>query len=84
MSDTTAPELAKGIDMALQIFMKSLADNGIKPIPTENQEFNPELHMAVKTQESKEHKSNHIIETLQAGYTIHDRVLRHATVIVAT
>lgn len=77
----TDQNLAKGIEMAITVMLKTLDQHGIKPIKTEGI-MDPELHIAVKIEES-EQKANTIISTLQQGYTMHDRVLRPASVVVA-
>jgi molecular chaperone GrpE len=51
-------------------------------IPLEG-EFDPNRHEAISSEPSEEVESGHIIETLRAGYTHKDRVLRPALVRVA-
>ena len=77
----TQAELTNGLDMAISVMLNTLAKHGIKPIDTTGK-LNPELHIAVKKEQSEE-PDNTIIQTLQAGYTMHDRVLRPASVIVS-
>jgi molecular chaperone GrpE len=50
---------------------------------TEGQSFDPNLHEAITSEDSPEHESGEIIEVLQNGYLIGDRVLRPALVRVA-
>lgn len=82
--ENTNQEQAKGLEMAIQIFEKNLKMHGIEAIEAEGQDFNPEIHVAVTMQESDKHEKNQVIQVLQTGYKIHDRVLRPATVIVAS
>jgi len=64
--------------------LKNLLDGeGISVIPAENAVFDPELHEAISHEENQEFKSGHIIEVVQQGYTIGDRVIRPALVRVA-
>jgi molecular chaperone GrpE len=52
-------------------------------MPAESEEFNPARHEAITYEESPDHKSGEIIEVVQQGYTLGDRVLRPALVRVA-
>jgi molecular chaperone GrpE len=55
----------------------------VKRIPAESEEFNPIRHEAITYEDSPNHKSGEIIEVVQQGYTLGDRVLRPALVRVA-
>lgn len=57
---------------------------GVAPMRPEGQEFDPNLHDAVMREETDEYAEGTVIEELMRGYTIGDRVLRHAMVKVAT
>jgi len=64
--------------------LKNLLDSeGILVIPAENAVFDPELHEAISHEENQEFESGHIIEVVQQGYTVGDRVIRPALVRVA-
>ncbi len=56
---------------------------GVSPMRPEGQEFDPNLHEAVMREATAEHSEGTIIEELVRGYTLGDRVLRHAMVKVA-
>lgn len=56
---------------------------GVSPMRSEGKEFDPALHEAVMRQPSAEHPEGTVIEELQRGYMLGDRVLRHALVKVA-
>jgi molecular chaperone GrpE len=60
-----------------------LDSEGIMRIPAENEKFNPLRHEAISHEESTDHESGQIIEVVQQGYTIGDRVIRPAMVRVA-
>jgi molecular chaperone GrpE len=57
---------------------------GVAPMRPEGEEFDPNLHDAVMREETDEYPEGTVIEELMRGYTIGDRVLRHAMVKVAT
>ena len=64
--------------------MKNLLDGeGIAAIPAENIAFDPNLHEAITHEENPDFESGQIIEVVQQGYTIGDRVIRPALVRVA-
>ncbi len=64
--------------------LKTLLDGeGISTIPAENMAFDPELHEAISHEENPDFESGKIIEVVQQGYTIGERVIRPALVRVA-
>ncbi|MCL6433362.1 MAG: nucleotide exchange factor GrpE [Leptolyngbyaceae cyanobacterium HOT.MB2.61] len=56
---------------------------GVAPMRSEGKEFDPNLHEAVMRQPTTEHPEGTVLEELQRGYMLGDRVLRHALVKVA-
>jgi molecular chaperone GrpE len=74
---------AEGIELIYRKLLSILEAEGIAPIEAEGSIFDPHLHEAVMKIPSDEHETEHIIEVLQQGYRIGERVLRPATVVVA-
>ncbi len=74
---------ANGIELILRKLQGILEAEGVRRIPAETEEFNPTRHEAITYEESPDHKSGEIIEVVQQGYTLGDRVLRPALVRVA-
>ena len=62
----------------------TLTKLGLEVIETEGKEFDPNFHEAVMQTPTSEHKEGQIINELQKGYKIGDRVLRAALVNVAS
>jgi molecular chaperone GrpE len=60
-----------------------LENEGVKPMEAEGQLFDPNMHEAITSEESDEHESGQVIEVVQQGYMLGDRVLRPALVRVA-
>jgi molecular chaperone GrpE len=60
-----------------------LDSEGIKEIKADGESFDPSIHEALTNEESPAHESGQIIEVVQKGYLIGDRVLRPALVRVA-
>jgi molecular chaperone GrpE len=71
-----------GITMVYNQFKEALSTAGVKEIETEGKEFDPNLHHAVMQTEEEDTDSNIIVEELQKGYMLKDRVIRPAMVKV--
>jgi molecular chaperone GrpE len=72
-----------GIELIYRKIITTLETDGIKVMETEGQLFDPNLHEAIATVPSDDHESGQIIDVLQKGYLLGDRVLRPALVRVA-
>jgi molecular chaperone GrpE len=79
-----APEnWRRGIEYIYNNLKQVLADQGVVEINPMGEEFNPEQHDAVETIETDDAAQDHkIVEVIQLGYSLKDRVIRHATVKV--
>jgi molecular chaperone GrpE len=76
--------LFRGIEMIYQKLLKNLEKRGIKSFDTVGKEFNVDFHDAL-LQIPKEDVAPHtVLEEIEKGYTLHDKVIRHAKVIVST
>jgi len=76
--------LAEGVDMTLKELLKILENFGVKQIESQAKPFDPNFQQAVMQQESDEHPHNTVINELQKGYIINERLLRPAMVVVST
>jgi len=74
---------AEGIDLIYRKLKNILETEGVEVIPTEGEIFNPTYHEALSQEESCDHHEGEIIEVIQQGYKIGDRVLRPALVRIA-
>ena len=84
VSDEQGESLKKGISMVLESITVALKEEGIEEIPAMGETFDPNLHQAVQTvPASEETPADTIVEVLQKGYKLQDRVLRPSMVIVA-
>ena len=73
-----------GIEMIEKQFVGLLERKyGLTRFDSAGEEFDPERHEAINTEESAEHDSSIVLEEYQKGYFLHDRVLRHAKVKVS-
>ena len=73
----------EGLKLTEKEFIKTIEKYGIKAINAIGENFDPNYHEALSIIEKKGEKSNTILEVVQVGYTIYDRVLRPAKVLVA-
>ncbi|MBN2779474.1 MAG: nucleotide exchange factor GrpE [Alphaproteobacteria bacterium] len=68
-----------GIDFIYQDLLKAVANNGITQINQINVPLDPTQHKAI---DFKEGEPNNVLEIKQAGYKLHDRIIREAMVVV--
>ncbi len=74
---------ANGIELVYRKLLSILDAEGIKRIEAEGEIFDPNMHIAIVTSESDEHECDQVIEVLEQGYMVDERVLRPAKVRVA-
>jgi molecular chaperone GrpE len=72
-----------GIELIDRQFHDVLTRLGVEPIAAQGQPFDPSLHQAIQMVETTEVPDHHVIDELQRGYRLRDRVLRAAMVRVA-
>jgi molecular chaperone GrpE len=79
-----AQSVFEGIEATQRELTSILERNGIKRIEAKGQRFNPNLHQAIAEVPSRDHAPGTVIEVVQQGYVIGERLLRAAMVAVAT
>ncbi|AEN99220.1 Protein grpE [Fructilactobacillus sanfranciscensis TMW 1.1304] len=84
VDNDSGQQLKTGIEMVYKHLEKALNDNDIKEIDADGVAFDPELHQAVQTVPADDdHPADTVVQVLQSGYKLADRVLRPAMVVVA-
>jgi molecular chaperone GrpE len=84
VADEAGESLKKGILMVQESLLHALQEEGVELIEAENAAFDPNLHHAVQTVDaSDEHPADTVVQVLQKGYKLQDRVLRPSMVVVA-
>lgn len=84
VSDENGEQLKKGIQMVHDHLDEALTGNSVTEIEALGQKFDPTLHQAVQTVPAEDgQESDTVVQVLQAGYQLKDRVLRPAMVMVA-
>jgi molecular chaperone GrpE len=81
-SDSSACVL-EGVRMTLQEILKILDKFGVKPVESMGKPFDPVFHQAILQEEAITQPENTVLKEMQRGYTIHDRLLRPAMVVVS-
>lgn len=85
LADNTeeAAAIKEGFDLIFKKFIKTLEGLGIRKIETEDQDFNVDFHEAIAMVPGMgDDKKGKIIDCVQTGYTLNDKVIRHAKVAV--
>jgi molecular chaperone GrpE len=79
----SAEDLKTGVDMIVRQLADVLRRQGVERVPAVGERFDPALHDAVSRQEDPEADEPRVVEEMQAGYRMHDRLLRPSRVVVA-
>ncbi|MCH4984170.1 nucleotide exchange factor GrpE [Macrococcoides goetzii] len=74
--------LHKGVEMVYESLLSSLKDNGLEVIEALDQPFDPNLHQAVMQEHDENKDSGIVLDELQKGYKLKERVLRPSMVKV--
>lgn len=84
VDDDSGKQLKKGIEMVQQHMIKALTDSHVVAIDNAGEKFDPTDSQAVQTVPAdKDHEKDTVVQVLQKGYKLEDRVLRPAMVVVA-
>jgi molecular chaperone GrpE len=81
--NASTDDFRSGIDLIDRQFHDVLSRLGVEPIQAAGQPFDPNLHQAIQMVDTNEVADNHVVDELQRGYKIKDRLLRPAMVRVA-
>ena len=81
--DADAEKLKEGTELTLKMLTQVMEKFDIHVVDPLGEAFDPNLHQAMSMQESSEHKPNTVMAVMQKGYTLNDRLLRPAMVMVS-
>lgn len=76
-------DIREGVAATLDQFISVLGREGLTPVLSDGEPFDPTVHEAVMGQPSEEHEEDTVIQTFERGYTLNGRPLRPAKVVVA-
>ncbi len=80
---TEGTELRSGVELIHKQLQDALSKLGLSAIPAQGALFDPHLHQAIEMVDTNEVEDQHVLEELQRGYKLKDRLLRPAMVRVA-
>ena len=81
--DENATEILTGVELIYNKFVGILKQNGLQKIETEGADFNTDFHEAIAIIPTPdENMKGKVLDCIQAGYTLNDKVIRHAKVAV--
>jgi molecular chaperone GrpE len=81
--DDSSEGLRRGVELIHKQLLELLRKRGVMPIEALGADFDPNLHEAVLHEDSSEHREGEVMQELQRGYVLGDRLLRPAMVKVA-
>lgn len=81
--NATLESIREGSELTMNMFIQVLTRNGLEPIDPLGEKFDPERHQAISMIEAEGAESGNIIEVMQKGFLLNDRLVRPAMVVVA-
>jgi molecular chaperone GrpE len=82
-SSNDGTDLRSGVELIYKQLLDALSKAGLRPVPARGEPFDPHLHEAIEMVDTDEVEDHHVLEELQRGYKLKDRLLRPAMVRVA-
>ncbi len=79
----TVEHLKEGTELTLKLLTQVLAKHGLSEVDPLGERFNPELHEAISVYQTDEHEADTVVQVVQKGYLLNDRLIRAARVVVA-
>ena len=79
----TLEKVREGTELTLKMLLSTMERFGIQAVHPEGEPFNPEYHQAMSMLESPEHAANTVMNVMQKGYTLNERLIRPAMVVVS-
>lgn len=81
--DSSDTPLLQGIQLTLSEVMKILERQNVKPVESMGNPFDPNFHQAMMQEAVDDQPPNTVVREMQKGYTMHDRLIRPAMVVVS-
>lgn len=81
--DEASKAIHEGVDMTLKMFLTALEKFNVVQVDPQGETFDPSLHQAMSMVDGGEAPSNSVVAVMQKGFTMNDRLLRPAMVMVA-
>jgi len=81
--NATLESIREGSELTMSMFVQVLEKNGLEQIDPLGEKFDPERHQAISMTAAQNAESNTVIEVMQKGFMLNDRLVRPAMVVVA-
>ena len=81
--EATIESIREGVEMTFKQMLDVLQEFSVERVNPTGEKFDPTLHEALTMIPSPDHESNTVVDTIQKGYTLNERLVRAARVIVA-
>ena len=83
VEDASAEKIREGTELTLKMLLDVLKKYGVEAVDPVGEPFDPELHQAMSMQPSSDVPPNTVTAVMQKGYTLNDRLVRPAMVMVS-
>jgi molecular chaperone GrpE len=81
--NATLESIREGSELTMSMFVQVLEKNGLEQVDPTGEKFDPERHQAISMIDVENAKSNTVVEVMQKGFLLNDRLVRPAMVVVA-
>ena len=78
----TLEKIREGDEITLNMLIQALEKHGVSPVNPKGEKFNPDVHQAMSAQ-PHDGEPDHVLDVMQKGYVLNDRVVRPALVVVS-
>jgi molecular chaperone GrpE len=81
--NATLESIREGLELTMNMFVQVLQRNGLEQINPLGEKFDPERHQAISMVEAEGAESNSVVEVMQKGFLLNERLIRPAMVVVS-
>jgi molecular chaperone GrpE len=81
--NATLESIREGLELTMNMFVQVLQRNGLEQINPLGEKFDPERHQAISMVDAENAEPNSVIEVMQKGFLLNDRLIRPAMVVVS-
>ncbi len=81
--NATLESIREGSELTVGMFVQVLEKNGLEQVDPLGEKFDPERHQAISMLDVESAESNTVVEVMQKGFLLNDRLVRPAMVVVA-
>jgi len=75
-------QIKKGLELIFSKFRNTLSAKGLKEMKSIGTEFNPDLHEAITEIDAPDEMKGKVVDELEKGYTLNDKIIRFSKVVV--